>query len=152
MPLAGAVPKWNVICHSVMMPSWLVAWQGRGWPQPRAELAALHPSLQPWECSAGASPSSPPLASSTDLSCPVLLSQTWAPAPQVGSALQRNPLPQNAPQKPEVRCGVRRMVTAAALHSDLPARHHVRDLLLAAVVGGPVLYSGSLQTPPWCQP
>lgn len=44
------------------------------------------------------------------------------------------------------------MVTAAALHSDLPTRHHVWDLLLAAVVGGPVLYSGSLQTPPWCQP
>lgn len=68
------------------------------------------------------------------------------------SITEKPTLPQNAPQKPEVRCGVRRMVTAAALHSDLPARHHVRDLLLAAVVGGPVLYSGSLQTPPWCQP
>lgn len=72
---------------------------GQGWPQLRAELAAWHPSLQPWECSAGASPSSPPLASSTDLSCPVLVSQTWAPAPQVGSALQRNPLCPKMPLK-----------------------------------------------------
>lgn len=86
MPLAGAVPRWDVICHSVMMQLAGEAWQGRGGlPQLRTELAALCPSLQPCECSAAASPSSPPLASSTDLSCPVLVSQIWASAPQVDS-------------------------------------------------------------------
>lgn len=35
-----------------------------------------------------------------------------------------------------------------ALCSDLPTRHHGRDLLLSRVVADPVPYSGLLQTLP----
>lgn len=76
-------------CHAARL---AVAWQGRiDLPQLTTELTGVAPlSTAPWVFSQ-CFPILSPLASSTDPSCPIPVSQTWAPAPHAGSALQSSP-------------------------------------------------------------